>query len=562
MTYPTISAPAGASSLPWRAPWPRWARFFYGVCFVASLAACRGAKPLELSEIHSRSDRPVVCHVDPTRELRRIPRALFGTNLEWFNNADGLAGPDGSVDPAWLTLARDEGIDNVRFPGGTLSDFYHWRDGIGPVENRPVREHPTDPGQSPNLFGTPEFIRFCQAIDAQPLITVNAGTGTAAEAADWVAYCNQPSNAERAADGLPDPVNVKLWEVGNELYLPGNPTDKKKITVPPDVYADRFLEFAAAMRKADPTIKLMAIGTANSSAIELPYPDWTETLLKKAAPAMDYIAVHNAYYPMIFGKTGLAAKDVYQSLWAAPEAVNRSLSALDALLTKYESGRHIGIAVTEWGAMFSFDRQWIDQVKTMGTAVYLARLMQVFIGQPRVEVANYFKFTDRFAMGWVGYDQKPKVPYYVIQLFARHFGRRLVETTVESPTFSIGPVGVATAEQDVPDVTAVAALDDSGHKLFINLINRSWQTIHSVQLDTGRFKAADAATAWELTAPGVTDHNGRDMPAEIPPSLYDEPPLNRAAKAVVQLEEKTVTLKSAIVLQPYSILTLELNAQL
>lgn len=559
MRFSMIPVFTGASFGCLRQKWPRAAGFTYAICFVAGLTSCRG-KPMELPDNHQLSASPVICHIDPTKVRREIQRGLFGTNLEWFNYANGICAPDGSIDPAWSALARDQGITNVRFPGGTLSDFYHWRDGIGPAGERPWRDHPTDSGRSPNIFGTPEFIRFCFAIHAVPLITVNAGTGDAAEAADWVAYCNQPSNPDRAADGLPDPVNVKLWEVGNELYLPGNPTDKKIITVSPEVYADRFLEFSAAMRKVDPTIKLMAIGTANSTALQLPYPDWTEILLKKAAPQIDLVAIHNAYFPMIFGKTGLTAKEVYQSLWAAPEAVDRSLSKLDALIAKYENGRPIGIAITEWGALFSFDPQWIDQVKTMGTAVYLARLMQVFLNHPRVVVADYFKFTDRSPMGWVGYDKKPKVPYYVIQLFARHFGSRLVEATVESPTFSVGPVGVATAESDVPEVTVVAALDDSGHKLFVNLINRSWRTIHQVRLDTGSFKPADTATAWELSTPGLTDHNGRDLPEEIPTSMYDEPVVHPSAKSTIRLEQKIISLKTPIVLQPYSIVTLELDA--
>lgn len=541
---------------------PRVAGYVYTLCLAAGLSSCRGEKPLALPDSHQLSASPVICHVDPTKVGRDIQRTLFGTNLEWFNHADGICGADGAVDPEWSALARDEGISNIRFPGGTLSDYYHWRDGIGPVDQRPVREHPTDQGQSPNVFGTPEFIRFCAAAHAQPLITVNAGTGDASEAAAWVAYCNQPSNPERAADGLPDPLNVKLWEVGNELYLPGNPTDKKKITIPPEEYADRFLEFAAAMRKVDPTIKLIAIGTANSTVMNLPYPDWTETLLKKAASQIDLIAVHNAYFPMIFGKKGLTAKEVYQSLWASPEAVDGSLSNLDALMAKYASGRPIGVAVTEWGALFSNAPHWIDHIKTMGSAVYLARLMQVFINHPRVVLTDYFKFTDPTPMGWVSYDRKPKVPYYVIQLFARHFGTRQVGATVESsPTFSVGQVGVAPAESNVPEITAIAALDDSGHKLFINLINRSWQTIHQVMLDTGSFKAADTATAWELSSPGLTDHNGRDLPEAIPTGMYEEPPVHPDAKTVIKIEQKTISLKSPVILQPYSIVTLELDAQ-
>jgi len=561
MLFPTIPSPKRAAHFHLSQKWRQLAIAVHAICCLASLAACRESKP-ELPDNHQLATQRVLCHVDPTTVRRSIPRTLFGTNLEWFNNADGICEPDGSIDPEWLTLARDQGIDNVRFPGGTLSDFYRWRDGIGPMDKRPTREHPTDSGRSANIFGTPEFIRFCRAIHAQPLITVNAGTADAAEAAAWVAFCNESSNPERTAAGLSEPANVKLWEIGNELYLPGNPTDKKIITVPPEVYADRFLEFATAMRRVDKSIKLMAIGTANSSAISLPYPDWTETLLKKAAPEIDYIAVHNAYYPMIFGKKNLQLREVYQSMWAAPEAVDRSLSALDSLLTKYENGRHIEIAVTEWGALFSFDKQWIDQVKTMGTAVYLARLMQVFISQPRVTVANYFKFTDRLFMGWVGYDRKPKIPYYVIQLFAQHFGTRLVQADVESPKFSVAPVGVATAESEVPEVSAIAALDGSGHKLFINLVNRSWQTIHQVQLDTGSFKPTDTATAWELSTPGLTDHNGRDLPKEIPTNLYTEPTIHGSAKSSIKIEQKTIQLKSPILLQPYSIVTLELDDQL
>jgi alpha-N-arabinofuranosidase len=533
----------------------------HALCFCLIITACRGEKNQDLPTAHHLSAAPVTCHVNPDRVLRSIPRELFGTNLEWFNYADGMCGPDGSIDPEWLRLAREEGVDNVRWPGGTLSDFYHWRDGIGPVGDRPVREHPTDPGKSPNIFGTPEFLRFCQAINARPLITVNAGTGTAAEAAAWVAYCNAAENSDRTADGLTAPAGVKLWEVGNELYLPGNPTDKKIITVPPAVYAGRFLQFAAAMRKVDPSIKLIAIGTANATTFPLPYPDWSEVLLQKAAAQMDYIAVHNAYFPMIFGQRGLALKDVYQSLWASPEAVNRSLQALDTLITKYEKGHRIEIAVTEWGALFSNDPQWVDQVKTMGSAVYVARLMQVFLGQPRVTLADHFKFTDRSIMGVVGYDRKPKIPYYVLQLFSQHFGSRLVDASIESPTFSVKAVGPAPAANDVPELTVAASLDDTGHRLFVNIVNRSWDTIHQVQLETGSFQPAGRATAWSLSSPGLTDHNGRDLPEEIPTGMYREPVLDQNRKGPVSLEKKTVDLKSPISIPPYSILTLELDAR-
>ncbi len=526
------------------------------------LGACaEPAPPSDHPAEPTPSPTALICRIDPAAIVRTIPRGLFGTNLEWFNNANGIAGPDGSVDDGWIRLARDQGIDHVRFPGGTLSDFYNWRDGIGPVSRRPLRDHPTDEGRSANVMGTPEFLRFCKAVGANPLITVNVGTAEAAEAASWVAYCNQPDHPERKADGLAAPANVKLWEVGNEVYLPGNPGDKKKITVTPEVYAERYLRFAAAMRKADPSIKLMGIGTANAYALPLPYPNWSEVVLEKAAGEMDYYAVHNAYFPMIFGQKNLSLKDVYQSLWASPEAVDRSLTKLDALIAKHEKGRRVEIAVTEWGALFSFDRDWIDHVKTMGSSVYLARLMQVYMTQPRVSLASYFKFTDHSFMGWVGYDQKPKIPYHVIELFARHFGSRLVKASIESPTFDVKQLGVMSAESNVPELTVVASLDDSGRKLFVNIINRSWQTVHQVKLETAGFVAADTATSWSLSSPGLTDHNGRDLPPGISEKLFREPAQHAAAKPRIGLERKTLDLKTPVTLPPYSIVTLELDAR-
>lgn len=537
----------------------RWAVFISTAVFGLGFTGCDGKTP-DLPNDHRLAANPMECRIDTATVVRTIPRGLFGTNLEWFNSANGISDSNGKVIPGWVELAKAQGIENVRFPGGTLSDFYHWQDGIGPVAKRPVRDHPTDTGQSANVFGTPEFLRFCSAIGARPLITVNAGTGTADEAAAWVAYCNQPKNPQRIADGLPAPANVSLWEVGNELYLPGNPTDKKIITVAPDVYADRFLSFAAAMRKVDPSIKLIAIGTANSSIVTLPYPDWSDVVLNKVAGEADYFAVHNAYFPLTFGQKNLPWKDLYQGLWAAPEAVDRSLTALSNTIAKYEKGRHIDIAITEWGALFSNDAMQVDQVKTMGTAVYLARIIQVFLGQPRVTLANYFKFTDRSFMGWVGYDQKPKVPYYVVQLFTQHFGTRLVSATIDSPKFSVKSIGVAAAQTNVPELTVAASLDDSGKKLFVNLVNRSWNTIHQVKLNLGSFKAAETAATWTLSSPGLTDHNGRDLPEEIPSGLYKEPIVSADLKKPISIVSGEASLAQPLTIPPYSIVTVELNA--
>ena len=502
-----------------------------------------------------------LCEVDAKTHIRDIPRTLYGTNIEWFNNGNGIVDDIGVFRSDLAAAARDEGISLVRFPGGTFSDYYHWEDGTGPLEKRPTTRHFTDPGASKNIMGSPEIARFAKSIGGEPLITVNAGTGTAQEAAKWVEYFNAPANARRQADGLADPIKVHYWEVGNELYLPGNP-GVIKVAVNPQVYAARFKEYAHAMKAIDPTIALIAIANSNASRITLPYPEWLQTLLQADAPDIDYVAVHNAYFPVLFEAKQPEAKDVYRALWAAPEAIDRNLSQIEETIGKYQGGKDIGIAVTEWGPLYAFklDPTWLDRIKTMGSAVYVGRVLQVFVSHPKMRIANYFKFTDSTPMGWVAFNGKPKAPYYALQLFSRHFGTKLVKSTVSGgKTYDTPALGIMTEEKDVPEVTTVAALNDKGNRLFVNLINRSWSEVHYVKLSIKGFTGVKGETdAWQLAAPAATDHNGPDLPPELLSRINETPLSAELAGRPIALQKIRLNAGKPIKLAPFSLLTVEI----
>jgi len=50
-------------------------------------------------------------------------------------------------------------IPNLRWPGGCFADEYHWKDGIGPYENRPCMVNTHWGGVTENNhFGTHEFM--------------------------------------------------------------------------------------------------------------------------------------------------------------------------------------------------------------------------------------------------------------------------------------------------------------------------------------------------------------------------------------------------------------------
>lgn len=508
------------------------------------------------------SDKTLKCVVDVNAPLGSIDKRIFGTNLEWFNEAGGLSSQDSQLKSRLAELAKKQGVSVMRYPGGTLADFYHWRDGIGPVTQRQVRKHPTDSGSSANTFGSPEFFRLLHTTGAEGLITVNAGTSSAKEAAEWVAYANQKGHSLRMRDGIIEPADIKLWEIGNELYLPGNPGEQK-ITVTPEVYAQRYLDFSRAMKAVDPSITTVAIGVAKSHVgPDTQYPEWSKVLLQKAASEIDMIAVHNAYFPMLYTERQPSVQDVYPGLWASPEAVDRSLTTLEALIAQYEGKKKIGIAITEWGALFSLpnvDNYWVDHVKTMGSGVYVARMLQVMMSHPRVQLANYFKLTDRSFMGWINYQGEPKVPYWVFALYANNSGDVRLNASVDSPSYNANAIGIIAAEKNVANVTVLASRDSASGRIYVNLLNRSMTTAYPVNIDLLNASKPLRGKKLSIQSAQMTAHNGRDIPPEWPYKPEYEPYSTASANSIAIKTSEWMT-KDAVILPPFSVMTLVLEA--
>ncbi len=85
-----------------------------------------------------------------------------------------------------MRLLKESKLPILRWPGGNFASTYHFKDGIGPAENRPTLPNYAWGQVENNLFGTDEFILFCRAVGCEPMICINAGSGTPEEAAHWV----------------------------------------------------------------------------------------------------------------------------------------------------------------------------------------------------------------------------------------------------------------------------------------------------------------------------------------------------------------------------------------
>ena len=81
----------------------------------------------------------------------------------------------------------------LRWPGGCFADEYHWRDGIGPREQRPTMINTHWGGVvENNHFGTHEFMDFCEQLGCEPYICGNVGSGSVQEMQQWVEYMTFP----------------------------------------------------------------------------------------------------------------------------------------------------------------------------------------------------------------------------------------------------------------------------------------------------------------------------------------------------------------------------------
>ena len=166
---------------------------------------------------------------------------------------------------SYLPLVNEMGPTLLRYPGGLLSNTFWWKSGIGPVSQRD-QNYDRQQGGRTQIFGTDEFLQYCEEIGAQAIMTVNvskagARPGTVQDAADWVEYCNAPNDgsnpgggkdwaAARAANGHKMPYGVKYWELGNEELWPSK-----------EDYAQRVKEYSLAMKAIDSAIEIGAIRT-------------------------------------------------------------------------------------------------------------------------------------------------------------------------------------------------------------------------------------------------------------------------------------------------------------
>ncbi|MDK3161797.1 alpha-L-arabinofuranosidase C-terminal domain-containing protein [Kamptonema cortianum] len=401
-------------------------------------------------------------HINPRRKIGDLSPLVFGSFIE--NLQDCIYG--GVYDPASpasdeegfradvMAAARAMGVSMVRFPGGCFAPYYHWRDGVGPKESRPLTRYGAANfnGQCMgwpelNTFGTNELISWCRKVGAEPYICVNMGSGSPEEARDWVEYCNHEKGSRwadlRVAHGYSEPHRVTWWALGNEISGPWEFGHAENASD----YIRRAREYARAMKQADPNIKLVFCG--NHFPLMRENRDWNREVLEKLYEYVDAISMHHYI--------GLMAKGNCVGQWKDMEP-GKLLAHLSEYMMEIDDAyrvmrgeirfvshlqphrKPIGVALDEYGPWYkSFGEAKLSESYTMIDALQMAAYFNAFIRHADIAlVSNHAQLvnvlaallaeegTARFARQTISYVQ---------EMYLENRGGAAVDTWVDGESF-------------------------------------------------------------------------------------------------------------------------------
>ena len=405
------------------------------------------------------------------------------------------------MNPEMIDMAKALRTPVVRF-GGNYTSGYHWRDGVGPIDKRQTMLNQAWGMPEYNHFGTDEFLRFCQLIGAEPQIALNLGSGTPAEAADWVRYVNRKWSG--GSGGL-------LWELGNELwgnFQIGYPTEAR--------VAGRTKEFSEAVRKADPRSRLIATGQDPDH-----FESWNAAQLRNAPEALNYLSTHFVVRTADVEKPDPSPAFIAQAALALPVGLERQLRAMKQQIDGDPKARdRVKIAFTEW--LFSGPVAQAPMYNNLGgalcTAGFLNTLMRVADFTPISDMTGLIEFGGI----WQKNGRVYGVPaYWAFRMYSTADAARLVDTKVQTGQYDVEQgVRRIPAIHSVPYLDVVSALNDAGTKLTVFCVNRALAEEIPATVRLSGFTPA-SARGQQLTAPDLYAANDDAQPEAVVPAAVN-----------------------------------------
>src|SRR5215471_16665433 len=499
-----------------------------------SVSSLFGARFLRGQTSQGASDIAKV-HIDSRRAIAPLDPNLFGSFLEHLGRAiyEGIYDPGSKLSDVngfrkdVMEEIRKLGVPIIRYPGGNFVSGYNWLDGVGPKQDRPRVLDKARNSINTNQFGTNEYMAWCKAAGALPLMGLNLGTGTAEEAAALVEYCNTESGTKwsdlRRKHGYAQPYNVKHWCLGNEMdgrWQIGHMTAAE--------YGMKAQDAARQMRYVDRSLALIACGSSSPSMPT--YLDWDREVLELCYDYVDGLSLHR-YFANTPEETGRDSNKFVAMNLAMDRQIGESLAVCDLVRGRLRSSKKLWLSFDEWNVWYrqrSGDavdghRQeaphLLEEIYNLEDALLVGGLLITLLrNADRVKIACLAQLVNVIApiMTNAGglFQQTIFHPYNWVLQYARG---GVLNVLIESPTY------------DVPAMDAVAYIDaaatinpdDGRTALFI--LNRDLSKARQVEVVWEDAPKTRVAVSQVLTGNDLKAVNGFDAPDRIKPQPFERP---------------------------------------
>jgi len=418
-----------------------------------------------------------------------------------------------------LQALKDLHIPLLRWPGGCFADEYHWRDGVGPHEGRKhmINTHWGGVVEN-NHFGTHEFMMLCEMLECEPYICGNVGSGSVQEMSEWIEYMTfdgeSPMANWRRENGREEPWDLTYFGVGNENWGCGG-------NMRPEYYADLYRRFQTFVRNYGDNKIYRIAGGANVDDY-----NWTEVLMREAAPLMDGLSLHYYTIPGDFWKGKGSALDFEESEWFVTMKkalhMNELISRHSTIMDKYDPEKRIGMIVDEWGTWFDVEPGtnpgFLYQQNTIRDALVAAVHFHIFHNHAdRVQMTNIAQ-TVNVLQAMVLTDNEKMIltpTYHVFEMYKEHQDAQLLDVSVQSGAYEM-------EGDSLPQVSATASKNADGI-VHLSLCNIDHQDAASVSVDVRGIAGESLSIAGRiLTATEMNAHNTFENPEQIKPEMFTD----------------------------------------
>ena len=383
--------------------------------------------------------------VDVDNKKCRIAPEIYGQFSEHLGRGiyEGIFVGEDSEIPNVKGMRKDvvEALKNInipllRWPGGCFADEYHWKDGIGPKENRPSIVNSNWGGVvEDNSFGTHEFMELCEQLGAEPYINGNLGSGTVREMQEWIEYLtcadmNSPMAKLRAENGREEPWKLKWFGIGNENWGCGG-------NMCPTFYAQEYKRYQTFVRNyGENRIRRIAGGPNVDDYF------WMEEVMKNAVHLMDDITMHYYTYDGVWEDKGQALvydeNGWYYCLHNAYRMEDLIYHHL-AIMDRYDPAKRVGLIIDEWGTWHQVEEGthpgFLYQQNTIRDALVASMTFDIFNKHAdRITMANIAQTVNVLqAMILTDKEKMLLTPtYHVFDLYKVHQGAMLLDSWVSN----------------------------------------------------------------------------------------------------------------------------------